>query len=181
MGRDFMEIRVHRSGALPPDVDELVEESEAEAYRHVRRLVEEWRSGVARFDRLGEALYYVRCFNTSDLEVRPLAGIGGITIDPHCPDGETGRIRRLYVRPRHRGRGVGWTLLRSAMASRRGSPFRRIRVRTEHAGPYFERFGFNPIDDPNATHEWIVPPDRRERWLATLSRGEDRRWPPPRP
>ena len=64
-------------------------------------------------------------------------------------DAETCELKRLFVRPAHRGGGVGLRLLESAVAEARRLGYRRLRLDTipemGRAQELYERFGFRDI------------------------------------
>lgn len=122
----------------------LAEGAAAAGYAPARRLLDEWDSGANRFGAPGEI--FLAAFDGS----LPL-GYCGLNRDPFVTDPRVGRVRRLFVDPRHRGRGYGAALVRRILAE--AGAFRRIRVRTPAAGNFFERLGFGPIECPDATHE----------------------------
>jgi GNAT superfamily N-acetyltransferase len=84
-----------------------------------------------RFDRDGEALFAAHVHGV-------LAGIGGLTIDPVIPT--VLRMRRFYVRPAFRRRGVGRRLAAALLARAGGQAI------TVNAGPgsfpFWESAGF---------------------------------------
>jgi GNAT superfamily N-acetyltransferase len=127
-------------------MDELHAEALAEGVDFIDTLVSEWATGANRFDRRGEVL-------CGAVEDGLLVAIGGLTVDPYLPSGDVGRIRRVYVRPEWRNGGVGRALVTALIAEARKS-FAGVRLRAENAGAgrLYERIGFSPITDPNATH-----------------------------
>ena len=64
-------------------------------------------------------------------------------------DDEKCELKRLFVRPAHRGGGVGLRLLESAVAEARRLGYRRLRLDTipemGRAQELYERFGFRDI------------------------------------
>ena len=127
-------------------IEELRLEAGEEGYNFLDRLVEDWLNGENRFDGPGEI--FCGAFGEG-----ALVACGGLNRDPFLADPEVGRIRRVYVRRGWRNRGVGEALVRWLLAEARKS-FRGVRLRAENAGAarLYERIGFAPIDDPNATH-----------------------------
>src|SRR5262249_51280807 len=71
-------------------VSELVVESERFGLRLVRRLTEEWASGVNRFDRPGEILF------GAFIDGR-LVGVCGLNVDPYAGNERVGRVRHLSL------------------------------------------------------------------------------------
>jgi GNAT superfamily N-acetyltransferase len=73
-------------------------------------------------------------------------GCGAIrVVDP-----TTAEVKRMYVDPEHRGRGVGWAVLASLEAAARQLGVRRLVLETgvyqESAISLYRRAGFIPID-----------------------------------
>lgn len=125
----------------------LLDASEAEGFRFVRRVVNEWSSGKNRFSGGGEALLGI-------LVDGRLVAICGLTRDPHLDDPGIGRLRNLYVLPAYRRRGIGAALAQEVI-ERASSSFRLLRLRaaTREAGTLYERLGFTPAADvPDCTH-----------------------------
>lgn len=140
------------SAALAP----LLAASEAEGFRFVRRVAEEWRSGVNRFDRPGERLY--GGFDSAG----GLAGICGLMGDPYTAEPGVGRLRNLYVLPASRRSGLGAALTRAVIAAA-GGHFGRLRLRagTPEAARLYERLGFvRAAAEPDSTHVLALGPPR---------------------
>lgn len=137
---------VQRLESLPAGVDALLAASEAEQLRFVRRLVNDWASGVNCFDHPGEAFFGV-------FEGERLIGVGGLNID--CDDATLGRIRRLYVHPGWRGRGVGRMLL-AAIEAHAATRFTRVVLYTDRAASarILEQLGYRRVlGHPQRSHE----------------------------
>jgi GNAT superfamily N-acetyltransferase len=135
-----MAVAVDPVGELLPDaLAPLVAESEREGWRFVRRLADEWASGINRFDRPGEVLFVARVAGS-------IVGVCGLNSDPYAADETTGRVRRLYVLRAYRGRGAARQLVRAVIAAAVGR-FQRLRVRTENpeAGRLYQTLGFQPV------------------------------------
>jgi GNAT superfamily N-acetyltransferase len=136
-------------GDLPAGFDALRAEARAEGFRQVERLAAEWASRTTRFDRDGEALLAAR-------QNGVLAGIGGLTVEPVVPGAL--RMRRFYVRPRFRRRGVGRKLA-AALLEQRGQTGRLITVNAAtRSVPFWESLGFKP--DPRDGHTHVVNPEK---------------------
>jgi GNAT superfamily N-acetyltransferase len=143
-----MEVVVERLTDLSPGIlSALVADSERDGWRFVRRLADEWASGVNRFDRPGERLFAAQSGGA-------VLGVGGLNVDPYAADPTVGRVRRLYVLRAHRGRGVGRELVHAIIRAAAGR-FRRLRLRTESpdAARFYERLGFRPaVGASDCTH-----------------------------
>lgn len=124
---------------LPDDIQQLSALASGEGLRFVGRLIQDFRSGSNTFGGPGEALFEVR-------SAGKLIGIGGLNVDPYTPDGSIGRVRRMYVHPQHRGRGVGRALL-DAIETHAVGRFDLLRLRTdsEAAGRFYVRAGFSAL------------------------------------
>jgi hypothetical protein len=73
---DRMTVVIERLSDLPPAFfASLLAESEQAGSRILRRLADEWSSGVNRFDRPGECLFGARMG-------RGLVALGGLNVDP---------------------------------------------------------------------------------------------------
>lgn len=74
----------------------------------------------------------------------PLGCAGLLALDP-----EVGEIKRMYVRPSARGRGLGATLLQALLEQAAARGFRRVRLDTapelQAARALYQRHGFTPI------------------------------------
>ena len=100
----------------------------------MERLATDWKAGVTRFDRDGEALVGARVDEV-------LAGIGRLTVDPVVSGAL--RMRRFYVRPSFREHGIGRKLVGTLLEyPRRG---RVVVVNASGGSPAFwEKLGFAP-------------------------------------
>ncbi len=143
-----MRALVERVSATPADrLAALLAESEQQGFRFVRRLVQEWESGVNRFDRPGEALFVARVGDD-------VVGVCGLSVDPYADDPKVGRVRHLYVLVRHRRSGVGEQLVADVLEAARGR-FERLHLRTTNptAARLYERLGFRrAFDTRDRTH-----------------------------
>ena len=137
--RSIVELRAWTAPAL----DALVVESEAEGFRFLRRLRDEWLSGANRFSREGEVLLGV-------FEAERLVAVGGV----NRATARVGRLRRFYVARDARSQGVGRELARHllALAARR---FARVELRTDtvEADRFYRAIGFSKLPPgSDATH-----------------------------
>jgi GNAT superfamily N-acetyltransferase len=131
------------SGALAA----LVDESERDGWRFVRRLAEEWVAGANRFDQPGEGLFLARTGGA-------VVGVCGLNVDPYTAESGVGRVRRLYVLRAYRRHGIGRRLVEAVVRAADGwFRFLRLRTGSPDAAGFYERLGFQPIADvPDCTH-----------------------------
>jgi GNAT superfamily N-acetyltransferase len=120
----------------PAALEPWVADGEAAGAGIVTRLVDEWMSGVNRFDGPGEALFGASIGGR-------LVGVCGLNVDPYAAQARTGRVRHLYVLSPFRGRGVGGCLVTAVIEAARGR-FDSLRLRTANpvAARLYERLGF---------------------------------------
>jgi len=129
-----------------PGIDRLHAEARAEGFDFLDTLVDEFTSGENRYDGPGEVLL-------GGIDNGVLIAVGGLNRDCYLNDPATGRIRRVYVRADFRNQHVGSTLLTALLDHARSHFFAvRLRAVTPGAARLYDRLGFRPIDDPNATH-----------------------------
>lgn len=142
-------IEIQRIELPVPGIDELQTDAHAEGYNFIDRLVNEWSSGKNRFNKQGEVL-------RGCIDQGILVGVGGLNRDPFANAADVGRIRRVYVRPAWRNKGLGRALAASLVDDAR-KHFRcaRLRAATPMAAKLYESIGFSPVTDPNATHMMI--------------------------
>ena|SRR5258708_4573361 len=129
-----------------PGIEDLRREAAQEGYRFLETLAEEWASGKNQFDGPGEILCGV-------IDEGLVVAVGGLNHDPFVSKPDVGRIRRVYVRPGRRNRGIGEALVTKLVEHARRN-FRPVRLRAEstRAGRLYDRIGFSPCNDPHATH-----------------------------
>lgn len=146
-----MSLRLERlGGALPTSFTDLRAAAEDEGYRMLSRLEAEWAGGEQRFDRPGEALIGAWLAGG-------LVGVGGITREPTAPAEPMLRLRRFYVLPRARRRGVARAMA-MALIAEAAEP---IIILNAAAGSraFWERLGFSPVAGRGWTHERRRPSD----------------------
>ena len=130
---------------LPEGFGDLVAEASGEGVRNMALLAERWRAGV-RFEGDGEAL--LTAFLAGEL-----AGIGAMTPEPAALE-PARRLRRFYVRPALRRRGVA-TALASALIHEGFDSVRLLTVNaraSDAAAPFWEAQGFAPDTSGPWTH-----------------------------
>lgn len=135
------------SDVHPEQLAVLIADSERVGQRFVRRLADEWASGINRFDRPGEMLF-------AAWRERELVGVGGLNVDPYAATPRVGRVRHLYVLSTARRLGIGQQIVERIIEAARGS-FDSLRLRTGNpdAAGLYERLGFRRRDDvADSTH-----------------------------
>ncbi|MFQ4139459.1 GNAT family N-acetyltransferase [Nodosilinea sp. PGN35] len=130
-----------------PSIHPLVAESRTEGFRFVERLIEEYRSGLNRFDRPGEVLLGASVEGA-------MVGIGGLSRDPYFNHPAVGRLRHVYVRAAWRRRGVGRVLVMALLeAARPHYQLLTLRTDTAAATAFYQTLGFKPEPHwPHTTH-----------------------------
>ena len=133
-------IAISRVGSLPPDLSNLLDAATDESMRMVSRLAIEYESGVNSFDGPGEGLWEAR-------SAARLIGICGLNVDPFTTANERcGRVRRLYVLPEWRRRGVASALL-EALGAHAAGHFDKLTAFTVDPGVvrFYLARGFRPV------------------------------------
>ncbi len=127
-------------------IEKLVNESELEGFRFVRRTLVEWNLGKNNFSKKGESFYGVFCGNEC-------IAIGGLNIDPYVDNSDMGRVRHLYVSKNHRRKGVAKMILRKIIKDAEGN-FEQVRLYTTyvHAAQLYESFGFRKSVGEHESH-----------------------------
>lgn len=141
---------------LAPDaLAPLLAASAAEGFRFVARLAAEWATGAARFDRPGEVLL-------GGFADGRLVAVGGLTRDPYGDESAVGRLRRVYVLPEARRRGVGAGLVRALEAAAAGHYAELVlRTDTASAARFYEALGYARLPAGlTATHRRRLAPAR---------------------
>lgn len=126
-------------------LDSLAEDAERGGIRIVGTLRERWLDGTERFDRPGESILVASSNDT-------VIGVGGLS---QCPSVEGAlRVRRFYVSPRWRRRGVARSLARQLIET----GFEHVDVLTcnaaasDAAPPFWESIGFESVTAEGITH-----------------------------
>jgi len=147
-----MEIVVSRVDELPSDIKpEILEASIREDFSPIQWLIADWLDGKNQFSLPGESFYEARTQGR-------LIGVCGINQDPYAESNtKAGRIRRLYVLPEFRRRGVGTKLImRVVEDAHLHFPEINLRAYDKGSATFFEVVGFIRNDeDSNRTH-WMA-------------------------
>jgi GNAT superfamily N-acetyltransferase len=136
---------------LPVDgFEALAEDARADGYHMIERLQNEWAEGRNRFS--GEAEALLGAFVDEQL-----VGVGGVHHQPLAGLPEAGRLRRVYVRPAWRRRGIGEALI-SELLQRARTRFSEVRLRTDNpnAARVYERMGFTPFVTDHSSHRLFL-------------------------
>lgn len=122
--------------------------SQAEQFRFLQRLEEDWDSGANRFDDEGECLL-------GAVAGENLRALGGLNRDPYAQESGVGRLRHVYVAPGARRLGLGRLLVERLLEAARGD-FHLIRLRAPlgdaRAAAFYEALGFRRVAEPQASH-----------------------------
>jgi GNAT superfamily N-acetyltransferase len=141
-------IEIVRLEKLPmQDLQLLVEESRAQGYEFIDRLISEYADGTNQFKKPGESLFGVY-FD------QQLVAIGGLNRDPYLSQPDIGRVRHLYVLSAWRKQGIGKQLVQAIIAAAKGR-FRLLTVRTfsAEADGFYRAIGFQTKPEiDGATH-----------------------------
>ncbi|MBP1172916.1 GNAT superfamily N-acetyltransferase [Paenibacillus sp. 1182] len=122
----------------------LVKSSELEGFSYLRRLTEEYKHNINRFDKKGELL--IGAYHSEKL-----IGICGLNQDPFLNDKYVSRLRRVYVSPVYRRHGVGRKLVEYIIThARQYFKILVLRTLTNEGRAFYHSLGF--IFDPQTEH-----------------------------
>jgi GNAT superfamily N-acetyltransferase len=131
---------------MPEGFEILRRDAVDEEWRHLNRLADEWDGGAVRYDGDGEA--FLAAF-----EDGVLAGVGVVCMEPNTSYGPARRMRRFYVRPQFRGRGVGRTLATALMQQGWAAvPLLTVHAGRPEAARFWEHLGFQPDEGNGWSH-----------------------------
>ncbi|MBI1984883.1 MAG: GNAT family N-acetyltransferase [Candidatus Wildermuthbacteria bacterium] len=138
--------RIHN--LLNEDVEELHDESKKEGYNLIDKLINGFKSGENKFSKKGECLIVCEIDNK-------IVGICGLNIDPLNP--RRGRIRRLYVLPPYRDKGVGRELVKE-LIHYSNKHFKSVSVNTGNlnVSEFYEELGFKKYDKENGITHLLI-------------------------
>jgi len=140
---------IERIHSLPIDrLSALVTEADATGFRGLKRLVGDWRSGLNRFNKTGEALFIA-------IRDGRVVGVCGLNRDSYLGDPTVGRMRHLYVAVDNRRKGIGSRLVRTILGVARNH-FARLRLRSDSpdADRFYRFLGFKPVTgEPTCSHQ----------------------------
>ena len=131
---------------LPESFSRLADAAAAEGVRNMAALAAQWADGTMRFEDPG-ALF--AAFVDGEL-----AGVGGVTLEGGLAEPAM-RMRRLYIAPVFRRRGVGQALAGAMI--QQGLQQARLLIANARASaaapPFWEAMGFAPVVARDHTHE----------------------------
>lgn len=150
MTSDYKITQVGTADFDPAKLAPLLKQSQSEGYNLVLRLAEGWENKTNCFDKPGEAFF------AAVHEGRWL-GVGGRSIDPYLGDARAVRVRHVYVLPGWRNGGVGTALMKRVLDIPKGL-FDKVTLRTLNpvARKFYERLGFEAVDDGAVTHRLML-------------------------
>jgi GNAT superfamily N-acetyltransferase len=131
----------------------LIEESIAQGFRFVERLMQEYQNGTNCFDKSGEVLLIASSQN------RAIA-IGGLNQDPYFNDPKIGRLRHVYVQSTWRRRGVGRLIVEQLIDEAR-LYYQQLTLRTDtrEADQFYQSLGFRTQPSwEHTTHYLLLAP-----------------------
>lgn len=132
------------ANTLPDDVVLLADEAEREGYEHIRRLVDEWKTGRNRFARRGEQLLVA-------IDGNDVVAVGGLTTEFCRKDWL--RMRRYYVLPAYRGRGIGRMIAARLLDhARTFTDTVTVHAGSANASLFWEAMRFQPMQCGTYTH-----------------------------
>ena len=143
---DF-EIEAHRLFTAS-DLLRLNDLAKSENINVVAKLISSWSDNNSFFDERGEGLWIARTIESGEV-----IGVGGITIcatRPACR-----RVRRFYISPQWRRRGVATALASRCIECAKSAGVVTV---TCHAAAsamapgFWESIGFEPVADSDITH-----------------------------
>ena len=129
----------------------LIDESKRIGYNFLQRTIDDWYSGVNKFNKPGEKLWGL--FIGKDL-----IGVGGLNKDPYTLAPRVGRVRHLYIREAQRLKGSA-TLIVTKIVEEANHNFTMLRLFTDNAGAsaFYEKLGFKQTEEYKASHFIILP------------------------
>lgn len=133
-----MEIRRVKN-LLDEDIGELHEESKKEGYNLIDKLINGFKDNTNTFNKTGECLIVYEVGNK-------VVAVCGLNIDPL--NSRRGRIRRLYVLPSWRNKGVGTKLVKELIDySRLHFESVSVNMGNNKISKFYEKLGFKKYNE----------------------------------
>ncbi len=124
----------------------LAKNAKEDGYNFVQRTIDEWNSGINKFDLKNEVLYGVKINND-------IVAIGGCNQDPYVMNERIGRIRHVYVHKDFRGLGLSTMLMDKVLDfAKERYPIIRLSTNNPVAAMIYENYGFTREFDKKQTH-----------------------------
>jgi GNAT superfamily N-acetyltransferase len=130
------------------DLLQLNDFAKSENINVVSNLISSWSDNESFFGERGEGLWIARSTESGEV-----IGVGGITICPTFTEGR--RVRRFYIAPHWRRRGVATALANECIERAKSAGVSTV---TCHAAAsamaprFWESIGFEPVRDSEITH-----------------------------
>lgn len=143
-------VRIQNENPIPLEkLAPLIEASQAEGHQFLARLRCEYQDGTNNFQKPGEAFFFA-------YDGDQLIGTAGLNQDPFENDPQIGRLRRVYVLPSHRKKGIARQLVQTVLDY---NTFPTVHLRsTPEANRLYESLGFQPTGLENPTHRLQTGP-----------------------
>ncbi|WP_020395976.1 GNAT family N-acetyltransferase [Thiolinea disciformis] len=143
-----MESSIRLLNSLPPAFEMLSQANEREGFHFLKRLKQEFVSGVNCFDKEGEIL----CGVYQNEQLIALEGINTWLYQ----DNSVGRLRRFYVLPDYRKQGIGRLLL-THLENAASSHFETLYLYTDtvSAAQFYQACGYEACDEAEANFKKV--------------------------
>jgi GNAT superfamily N-acetyltransferase len=143
---DF-EVEEHQHFAAS-DLLRLNDFAKSENVNVVSKLISSWSDDESFFGERGEGFWIARTTESGEV-----IGVGGITICPTRP--ECRRVRRFYISPQWRRRGVATALANQCIERAKSAGVLTVTCHaaaSTMAPKFWESIGFEPVADSDITH-----------------------------
>ena len=130
------------------DLVRLNDFAKSENINVVSNLISSWSDDKSFFGEIGEGLWIARTTESDEV-----IGVGGITICPARP--ECRRVRRFYISPQWRRRGVATALANKCIERAKSAGVSTVTCHaaaSAMAPSFWESIGFEPVADSDITH-----------------------------
>ena len=130
------------------DLMQLNDFATSENINVVSNLISSWSDNKSFFGERGEGLWIARVTESGEV-----IGVGGITTCPTRP--ECRRVRRFYISPHWRRRGVATSLANQCIERAKSAGVSTVTCHaaaSAMAPKFWEALGFVPVADSDITH-----------------------------
>ena len=146
-------MQIKRLEVFDPNLlKDLIKLSQKEGFRFLDRFRTEWENGKNQFDGQGEGIFQLTINGK-------LVGLVGLNRDPYWQDALIGRLRRLYIHPEYRNKGLGRKLVAFILDFAKAH-FQLITLRTDQkvAAQFYLALGFqlSKWSETETHHKWLV-------------------------